>query len=72
MTRWTCCGASVSVSDVTDGKASLHKWRLHLDNEGSDLLSDEMSTRSPTAEQVKYLLLIEEGCFINDNLLPFF
>lgn len=73
MTRWTCCGASVSVSDVTDGKASLHKWRLHLDNEGSDLLSDEMSTRSPTAEQVKYLiflsllsiLLSAKTCYLN-------
>lgn len=48
-------GASVSVSDDTDGTASLSEWRLHLSHDGSDLISDVISSIDPTADDVSVM-----------------
>ena len=37
---------------MTEGVASLAKWRLHLPYDGEELLSDPITTTTPTVEQV--------------------
>ncbi|XP_067950540.1 fibrocystin-L-like [Watersipora subatra] len=53
LTRKRSGGVEVTISTTVDGKASLSQWRLHLDHDGSDLLSEDLIAMNPNKDQME-------------------
>ncbi|XP_067950539.1 fibrocystin-L-like [Watersipora subatra] len=53
MTQKHSGGVWVTISTTDDGKASLSQWRLHLDHDGSDLLSEYLIAMNPNKDQME-------------------